>query len=222
MGLIAAPSNGSSTMASTSSLMNVSTWLICRLTSLVPSAIWRSMSGYCSSRSRTLLVMAAIQPWSAAGAEKAMVTVSPSSSLLPAAAAGAASPSSSSAASWALPVHADRASAATAPATRPVTRRLRRVVVVRSRMMSCSLFSRWFRWCGVCGVRALAGGRTSREALLQHHGDDDDRALGDRLGGGVLVVEGEDIGERLEDQHTEDGADDGAPAPGEQRSSDDD
>ena len=35
--------------------------------------------------------MAAIQPWSAAGAEKPMVTVSPASSLPPSAAAGAES-----------------------------------------------------------------------------------------------------------------------------------
>ena len=120
-GVIAAPSKGSRTMASTPSLMKVSTWLICRLTSLVPSATCRSMSGYCSARSRTLLVMAAIQPWSAAGAEKPMVTVSPSSSLPPSAATGAESEelSSSLAASSALPVQAVRARTATAPTTRP-------------------------------------------------------------------------------------------------------
>ncbi len=35
----AAPSVGSSTIASTPSLMKVSTWLICSLASLVPSAV---------------------------------------------------------------------------------------------------------------------------------------------------------------------------------------
>jgi hypothetical protein len=80
-GVRAAPSNGSSTIASTPSLMKVSTWLICVLTSLVPSATRRSMSSYLSASARAALVMPAIQPWSAAGAEKPMTTVSPGSSL---------------------------------------------------------------------------------------------------------------------------------------------
>src|SRR3954463_3747415 len=81
-GVRAAPSNGSSTMASTLSLMKVSTWLICVLTSLVPSATFTVTSSYFSSTALAALVMPAIQPWSAAGAEKPMVTLSPDSSLL--------------------------------------------------------------------------------------------------------------------------------------------
>ena len=50
--------------------MKVSTWLICVLTSLVPSATWKSMSSYFSASARADSVMPAIQPWSAAGAEK--------------------------------------------------------------------------------------------------------------------------------------------------------
>src|SRR4051812_8916283 len=80
-GVRAAPSKGSSTIASTLSLMNVSTWLIWVLTSLVPSATFRSTSGYFSASALAALVMPDIQPWSAAGAEKPMVTVSPVSSL---------------------------------------------------------------------------------------------------------------------------------------------
>ena len=53
----AAPSNGSSTMASTLSLMKVSTWLICRLTSLVPSATLSSTSSYFSASALAALVM---------------------------------------------------------------------------------------------------------------------------------------------------------------------
>src|SRR3954464_15703046 len=80
-GVSAAPSKGSSTMASTLSLMKVSTWLIWVLTSLVPSATTRWTSLYLSAAARAAFVMPAIQPWSAAGAEKPMVTVSPRSSL---------------------------------------------------------------------------------------------------------------------------------------------
>src|SRR3954462_8412923 len=81
-GVRAAPSKGSSTIASTLSLMKVSTWLICVLTSLVPSATFRSTSSYFSASAFAAFVMPAIQPWSAAGAEKPMVTVSPDLSLL--------------------------------------------------------------------------------------------------------------------------------------------
>src|SRR4051794_8550841 len=80
-GVSAAPSNGSSTIASTLSLMNVSTWLIWVLTSLVPSATCSWTSSYFSASALAALVIPAIQPWSAAGAEKPMVTVSPLSSL---------------------------------------------------------------------------------------------------------------------------------------------
>ena len=69
----AAPSVGSSTIASTPSLMKVSTWLICRLASFVPSATISSMSGYFAASAMAAELMAPSQPWSAAGPEKPMV-----------------------------------------------------------------------------------------------------------------------------------------------------
>ena len=247
-GVIAAPSNGSSTMASTLSLMKVSTWLICRLTSLVPSATCRSMSGYSSARSRTLLVMAAIQPWSAAGAEKPMVTVSPSSSLLPSAAAGAASRRSSCRRRRRPRRCRCRR---TGPGRRPRRPRGRGsggsaavgwwcavawdVLLVRLwvRVRSAVRCRRagWVVRCGRAwvvrgpsrwGRSGLGRGRASGQALLEQHGDDDDHALGDGLGRAVLVVEDEDVAEGAEDEHADDGADDGAATAGEQRAADDD
>src|SRR5690606_3490495 len=53
------------------------------LTSFVPSATVISTSSKLAARSRAASVMAAIQPWSAAGAENPMRTVSPVSSLPP-------------------------------------------------------------------------------------------------------------------------------------------
>ncbi len=73
----AAPSLGSSTMASTLLLMKVSTAAICALTSLVPSATCRSTSGKLAAAARAPELMAPSQPWSAAGPEKPIVTVSP-------------------------------------------------------------------------------------------------------------------------------------------------
>ena len=118
-GVIAAPSKGSSTMASTLSLMNVSTWEICRFTSLVPSATRSSTSSYCAATSFADWVIEPIQPWSAAGAEKPMTTLSPASSLEPEAAWDVPPPRSALSSSELLPVHAVRAIAAR-PATRPV------------------------------------------------------------------------------------------------------
>ena len=77
----AAPSVGSSTIASTLSLMKVSTWLICWLGSLVPSALLSSTSEYFLASSIAELLMAASQPWSAAGPENPRTIFSPGSSL---------------------------------------------------------------------------------------------------------------------------------------------
>jgi hypothetical protein len=71
----AAPSVGSRTMASTPSLMNVSTWLICRLASFVPSATMSSTSSYFSASLIAAELMAPSHPWSAAGPEKPIVMV---------------------------------------------------------------------------------------------------------------------------------------------------
>ncbi len=77
--VIWAPSNGSSTMASILSLISVSTCEICWLTSLVPSTMFGFDVGQRGRRSSLALsVIAAIQPWSAAGAEKPILTILPS------------------------------------------------------------------------------------------------------------------------------------------------
>jgi hypothetical protein len=71
------PSNGRITSALTFWLISVSTWLICWLTSLLPSTAFSVTSSYCSACALAFVVMAAIQPWSAAGAEKPIVTSLP-------------------------------------------------------------------------------------------------------------------------------------------------
>src|SRR3954467_2431581 len=82
----ALPSKGRMTSESTFLSISVWTWLICWLTSLLPSTACRVTSLCLAAWSLALVVMAAIQPWSAAGAEKPMVTALPGVSL----AAGAA------------------------------------------------------------------------------------------------------------------------------------
>ena len=94
----AAPSKGSMTMASTLSLMKVSIWLICRFTSLVPSATMSSTSEYVAASACAASVMAAIQPWSAAGAEKPIRTVSPGASFAVVVVSAAADPAAAVAA----------------------------------------------------------------------------------------------------------------------------
>src|SRR6478752_1578310 len=134
-GVIAAPSKGSSTIASTLSLMKVSTWLIWTDTSLVPSATRSSTSSYFAASVLADSVIEPIQPWSAAGAEKPMTTLSPDSSLEPAAAAvvGALAASSSPPLESLL-VQAARDRAAT-PATRPMAKRFLVLRVVDRRDM---------------------------------------------------------------------------------------
>src|SRR5699024_5352343 len=67
------------------------------LVSLVPSDTFNYISSYSSATAIAALETAPIHPWSSAGAEKPIVTVSPSSSLSDTATcSGAASPPSSS------------------------------------------------------------------------------------------------------------------------------
>src|SRR4051812_24117053 len=82
------PSLGSSTSALTFLLINVSTAAICCVMSLVGFTASNVTSEYWAACALALLAMAAIQPWSAAGAEKPMVTAGPDAVL--AAAVGAA------------------------------------------------------------------------------------------------------------------------------------
>src|SRR3954454_15093542 len=71
-------------------------------------------------------------------------------------------------------------------------------------------------------AEALGVAVPRRQPLLEQHGGDDDDSLEELLLRDGAVVEDEDVVERGEDQDAEDGADDGAPAAGEQRAADDD
>src|SRR3954454_2705639 len=57
--------------------------------------------------------------------------------------------------------------------------------------------------------------------LLDQYGGHDDAALDHVLNLGGEVVDGEEVGDGGEDQHPEEGADDGAAAAAEQRATDD-
>src|SRR5829696_929408 len=230
----AAPSVGSSTIASTLSLMKVSIWLICRLASLVPSACLKSMSSYFAASSSAALLMAASHPWSASGPEKPMVTVSPVSSLeLPAFSAELLPPSSPES-SGSLLVQPTRRAAAASRAPAPATLR-RSGLVVRRDMSSPQVGPRRSPGSvgGTGGGKSGAVGRHEPgsgsgralpcgDPLLEKDGGDDDHALRHGLGRGVEVVEREDVREGREDQDTEDAADDRPPATREQRAADDD
>src|SRR3954469_8557789 len=120
----ALPSNGRMTSASTFLSISVWTWLICWLTSLLPSTACSVTSLCLAAWFLALVVMAAIQPWSAAGAEKPMVTALPGVSLPLGAAAAAEDVVVDDAAL--LLVHAVRAAPAPrAPAPRSRPRRPR-------------------------------------------------------------------------------------------------
>jgi hypothetical protein len=96
--------------------MKVSTWLICWLTSLVPAATFSSTSGFSAAAFLALSVMAAIQPWSAAGAEKPMTTFWPGAALLPPdPAAGALAAGALAVGAGVLPVQPATASRAVQP-----------------------------------------------------------------------------------------------------------
>src|SRR3954454_2444733 len=251
-GVSAAPSKGSSTIASTLSLMNVSTWLICVLTSLVPSATCRSMSSYLSASLRAASVMPAIQPWSAAGAEKPIVTLSPVSSLLLAA---LLPPPEDSLSGVLLVQPVIRAPAAIRPTAVGIRRRKRRCRAAdmpsprmdrgpppRGRPVCSQRAGRPAGWCRSGGGRrgrrrGTAGGEPARSArgtgpagpalaagqlLLEEHGEHDDHAASDGLGGAGQIVQREDVAERGEDQDAQDGADDRAAAADQERAADDD
>src|SRR3954447_12365848 len=118
----ALPSKGRMTSESTFLSISVWTWLICWLTSLLPSTACRVTSLCFAAWPLALVVMAAIQPWSAAGAEKPMVTALPGVSLPLGAAAAAEDVVVDDAAL--LLVHAVRAAPAPrAPAPRSRPRR---------------------------------------------------------------------------------------------------
>src|SRR5262245_35013352 len=127
--------------------------------------------------------MAAIQPWSAAGAEKPMTTLSPASSFDPLSAL-LVPPLSEPESSRALLVHAARDSAVS-PATKPRARRWG----ARSERVDSDFIVVLLAGCDGevafrTDARDAASGdvSTSRQPLLEEHGDDDDQPLDDGLG----------------------------------------
>src|SRR3954447_19859347 len=110
------PSLGRITSASTFWLIRVSIAAICWVMSLVGFTGENVTSGNFSAADCALAAMAAIQPWSAAGAEKPMVTAFPGVAALGAAPPPLGAGAGAAAGGGVLPVHA--ASAAPAPTAR--------------------------------------------------------------------------------------------------------
>ncbi len=157
--------------------------------------------------------MAAIQPWSAAGAEKPIVTGRPGAAL--GARGGAALGARRRAAGGVLLVQA--ASAAPAPRPSAPSRKPRRP---RERDGVGRIGHR--RPPSSWRVNRVGGRQESRAgAALEQHGGDDDQALGDVLDLGRQVVEDEQVGDRGEHEHAEDRADQRAAAAGQQGPADD-
>src|SRR4051812_28497251 len=208
----ALPSNGRMTMTSTFLLISVSTWLICWLTSLVPSTASSFTSLYLAAWDFAFAVIAPIQPWSASGAEKPMVIALPA--VVPApddAPLGAGAPELAAALAPLL-LLVQAVSAAPAPsAPAPIRKRRRPTLMGVSDMCVPPLdfTSRGLGFRGSCGT-----------GLEQDCGENDD-ALGDVLHLCRQVVEDEDVRDGLEDEDTEDRADQGASTTGEQGSADD-
>ena len=212
-------------MASTLSLMNVSTWLIWRLTSLVPSATCSSTSSYwlgdllgrlgdrahpavvgCRGREADDDLVAGV----VVASPRRPATCRPRASRRPP--------------PELLLVQAARARTATAGDQ-----------AGRRACLSCMGWDSSWSCCSLVQRDGAGGGRRTAEVasgccvgcddaepLLEQDGDDDDGSLDELLLREGAVVEREDVGERLEDQHAEDGADDGAAPAGQQGAADDD
>src|SRR3954452_7487501 len=242
----ALPSKGRITMISTFLLISVSTWLICWLTSLVPSTASSVTSSYLAAWLLALAVMAPIQPWSAWGAEKPMTSAFPFLSLPPPVLTFAAwLPFAASGSSLLLVQPASTAPAPRAPAPIRKPRRARVVGVwgmVCPPELSGTIAVRAHepdpgaaeprsgarRRVTVVGSRAgpstgvPLGGCLPTGPALQQHGGDDDQALRDVLDLGRQVVEDEDVGDGREAQHAKERADDRAASTAQQRAADDD
>jgi len=122
------PSLGSSTSASTFLLIKVSTAPICWVMSLVGFTASKVTSLYWLAWACAFFAIAAIQPWSAAGAENPMVTGRPGAALSP---PGAAAPGAGAvAAGGALLVHAVSAMPAPTPSAPVSNPRRRRPVLI--------------------------------------------------------------------------------------------
>src|SRR4051794_15298271 len=156
----ALPSNGRITSASTFLSISVCTWLICWLTSLLPSTACSVTSLYLPAWLFAFVVMAAIQPWSAAGAEKPIVTLLPGVLLappaLPAETGGAAAADVLAEDAGELLVQAARAAPAPSAPTPNSSRRRPRMVLEVFSDMANTPFSEWSCgfWRGSCSGSA--------------------------------------------------------------------
>src|SRR5437868_3471229 len=113
------------TMTSTFLPISVLIPAICAATSLVACTVSSFTSLYFAASAIAFFAMAPVQPWSAAGDEKPMVTAAPGASLAPAAAGAAAAPELVAAAAFfLLPVHAVSIAPAPTPAA-PIRKRRR-------------------------------------------------------------------------------------------------
>src|SRR4051794_7722509 len=207
----ALPSAGSTTRTSTFLLMRVSIWPIWAAVSFEPSVISRVTSEYFLARLLALSLIALSQPWSACGPAKPMVTCLPG--LVSAPVWSFAAGFSSLLSLLVQPARKAVAETAAVPKRRPL------------RLVACDMA------LPVVGdmaplvecdpVLALSSGRAGVRPALHQYGRHDDRPLGDLLDVALQVVQGEDVGDRREDQDSEHGAGDGAASPAEQRAADD-
>src|SRR5882757_7986613 len=205
------PSLGSITMTSAFLLISVSTAAIWAAMSLVgwTASSLTSLNFFASALA--LLAIAAIHPWSAAGAEKPIVTVLPGAEFaFPTAAAVVAGGEDF----LLLPVQAVSTVAAPTPAApNSISRRPMPMVLGFMRIPSAR------RYGGVLEAYWLSGGLSA--PALQQHGDDDDHALGDVLRLGLQVVQDEQVRDRGEHEDAEYRTGDRAAPTGEQSPADD-
>src|SRR5256714_5918201 len=186
-------------------------------------------SEYLAACALALLVIAAIQPWSAAGAVKPMVTVFPGDALVP--------PFTfvwPFASLFFVSLDVQPVSSALAPRADPPSSSRRRDVDIRVLLPGCATPSGpgagsqvWGVWSGHGRSAARQPGKArgypepSDLELLDEHGADDDRAVDDALGFRRQVVDGEQVGDLAEDEDPEQQAHDRAAAAAERGATDD-
>src|SRR4051794_14691870 len=179
----------------------ISDWIaaICAGASLPGSTATSFTSLYLPACAFALLVMAAIQPWSAAGAVNPMVTFFPASALFP--------PDTlvCPLLSLLVSLEVQPASRTPAPSADPPSRNPRREVG----MVLTST------------VDLRLAPEVGEPELLDEDGADDDRAVDDALRLRRQVVDGEQVGDLAEDEDAEQGAHDRAAAAGESGAADD-
>src|SRR5262245_33715191 len=199
-GVSGPPSCGRMIRASGSSAISCSTCDTWAAESLVPSSRTNSTSSNWAASSSAFSVMAASQPWSAPGALKAILTVSPSSTLPPSEPESLSEPLSDASSSSSPLSHAVSASATTAS----------------------TAIHRCCRALNMVGCPPLCFPDGSPVAALQRRGGEDDHAFGQLLELGRHVEQVEQVEQQAEGDDAEERAGDGGPAPGQAGPADDD